>query len=76
MIATRIFYIASACLCIVLAAFANQLFDWGNRLTRRLGFNKLADFRERWRKPLLPIAQIALVITAIIIIITTIKLGR
>jgi len=74
--ATRVFFVASACLCIALAVFANPLFDWGNRLARRLGFNKLADFRERLRKPLLPIAQIVLVITAIIIIVATLKLGR
>ena len=70
----RIFFVASACLCVVLAVFAPALFDWGNQLTRRLGFERLADFRERLRKPLLPIARVALIIAAIIIVLSLLKL--
>ncbi len=76
MIATRIFFIASICLCIALAVFANPLFDWANRVTRKLGFKRLADFRERVGRPLLPIARIALIIAAIGIVIALFKLGN
>ncbi len=72
---TRIFFIASACLCVALAVFAEPLFDYTNKLTRKLGFHKLADFRERLKNPLLPIARIVLILTAIIIIVQTLKLS-
>ena len=63
--------LGSACLCVVFAVFANPLFDWTNRVTRKLGFNKLADFREGLRTPLMPIARIVLILTAIPIVVLT-----
>jgi uncharacterized membrane protein YbaN (DUF454 family) len=73
---TRMFFIASAFLCLALAVFANPLFDWTNMLTRKMGLNRLADFRERHRTPLLQIAQIVLVLTAILIFVIAWRLGR
>jgi len=74
--ATRAFFVASACLCLVLAAYAGPLFDWSNRLTRKLGFSRLADFRERLRRPLLPVARAVLVLAAVIILVAAWKLRR
>lgn len=66
--ARMVFLLCSACLCVLLAIFANPLFDWTNKVTRQFGFPRLADFRERLRNPLLPIARIVLILTAILII--------
>jgi len=71
-----VFFIASACLCLALAAFAGPLFRWGNQITRRLGFHKLADFRERVWPMLGPIARIVLVLTAILILVLTWQLAN
>ena len=65
---TDLFFIGSAALCLALAAFAEPLFRWGNRLARRLGFRKLADFREKVWPVLGPIARILLVLVAILIL--------
>jgi len=73
---TLIFLIASACLCVALAVFADPLFDGSNEMTRKLGFHRLADFRNRVRKPLVPVARIVLVLTAILIIVLTLRLTR
>lgn len=69
-----IFFIASAILCFLLAIFANDIFRWSNPLARKLGLNKLADFRERLWPILGPIARIALVLTGILISAVTWKL--
>ena len=69
-----VFFIASATLCFLLAIFANDIFRWSNPLARRLGLNKLADFRERLWPILGPIARIALVLTGTIISAATWKL--
>ena len=73
---TYVFFIGSAILCLVLAAFATPLFRWSNELTRRLGFHKLADFRERVWPVLGPIARIVLVLTAILILVLTLQLAN
>jgi len=69
--AAVIFFIASAGLCFLLAVFANRIFRWSNRLTRKLGFDKLTEFRERLWPVLGPIARIALVLTGILILVLT-----
>ena len=69
-----IFFVASACLCFLLAAFAGHIFRWSNRLTRKLGFNKLTEFREKLWPVLGPIARIVLVLTGIMILVLTWKL--
>jgi hypothetical protein len=67
------FLLGSAGLGMALAIFANRLFDWTNRLTRKLGFNRLAGFRERLRNPLLPTARLVLILTALLIIVLTFR---
>jgi len=73
--AGHVFFIASACLCLALAAFAGPLFRWSNQLTRKLGFHKLADLRERTWPVLGPIARIVLVLAAILILALTWQLA-
>ena len=74
--AIYLFFIGSAVLCFVLAAFAEPLFHWGNRLTRRLGFHKLADFREKMWPVLGPIARSVLVLAAILILWLTWRMAH
>jgi len=74
--ATYLFFIGSAVLCLALAAFAEPLFHWSNRLTRRLGFHKLADFREKMWPVLGPIARIVLVLAAILILLLTWRMAH
>ena len=64
-----VFFVASAALCFGLAVFADPVFRWGQRLTRRLGFDRLADFRERLWPVLGPIARIVLVLAGIVILV-------
>jgi hypothetical protein len=71
-----VFFIGSAVLCLALAAFAEPLFRWSNRLAKRLGFHKLAEFRERMWPILGPIARIVLVLTAILILVITWQLAN
>lgn len=72
---TYVFFIGSVVLCLALAIFATPLFRWSNKLTRRLGFHKLADFRERVWPVLGPIARIVLVLAAILILVLTFRLA-
>jgi len=66
-----VYSVASAALCLALAIFAGPVFRWGQRLTRRLGYHKMADFRERLWPFLGPIARIVLVVTAALILALT-----
>jgi len=71
-----IFFIASAALCLALAIFAGPIFRWGQRLTRRLGYHKMADFRERLWPFLGPIARIVLVLAAALILALTWRMAN
>jgi len=74
---THIFFIASAVVCFALAVFGQPIFEWSNRLTRRLGFHRLADFRERLGEtPLVLVARIVMFLAAILILFLMWKLPR
>jgi hypothetical protein len=60
------FFVAVAALWIVALLAAEPLYDFGTNLLRKLGRDRLADFRERLKPKVLPPARVALLIMALV----------
>ena len=65
----RLFFLAVAALWTVVLLFVQQLYDWGTGLLRRLGFNRLADFRDRVKPKMLAPGRVALLIMVAVSIV-------
>ena len=65
----RLFFVAVAALWIVVVLFAQPLYDWGTNVLRRLGRDRLADFRDRLKPKVLPLVCVALLIMAAVSIL-------
>jgi len=61
-----VFFVAVAVLWAVLFVFVEPLYDWGTNLLRKLGWPRLADFRDRLKPKVLAPARIALLLAAAI----------
>jgi hypothetical protein len=65
----RLFFVAVAFLWVVVFLFAQRLYDSGTNILRKLGRDRLADFRDRLKPKVLPSARIALLIMAAVSIL-------
>jgi len=65
------FVLLALFLCVV-AAFAQPLYDLGTRIGKRLGPSRLVALRERLKPKVLPPARVALLIMAIISLVSAI----
>ena len=55
----------SGVLWVVVLLYAGPLYDFGTRLLRRLGWDRLADTRERMKARLMPVVRVCLAIMAL-----------
>ena len=60
------FFVIVTALWIIVFLFAQPLYDWGTNLLRKLGRDRLADFRDHLRPKVLPPARVALLIMAVV----------
>ena len=58
------FFAAIAALWGVVLLFVRPLYDWGTKISRKLGQERMADLRERLKPKLLPPVRVALLIMA------------
>jgi hypothetical protein len=54
---------------VIVAVFAEPMYDWGTNIGRRLGHHRMVALRERLKHKVLPPARAGLIIMAIISLI-------
>jgi len=65
----RLFFVAVAALWVVVFLFAQPSYDWSTNLLRKLGRDRLADFRDRLKPKVLLPARVALLIMVMVSIL-------
>jgi hypothetical protein len=61
----KIILLANAGLFLVIAVFANAIYDWGTDCARNWGWDGIVDLRERMKYWALPFSQVLLILLGI-----------